>query len=287
MNNNEFVSMEEPIIDMLPMQEPINNMMVTIPNRNIPIVIPFGPRYCGKSMMIKRLCCYLHNSGKYYIRPVEWFRPPSDKHYQQICDSFNMSLNLPQPLPATAPLDTILLEVLNIREQSKCYLLDTDGGFYFDESIPSRFYPPFLNKILNSPNPKHFLFFATPDLGDEILRQEYVKQLADFTSMYIDRRKDKVTILYNKCDVNHRLGKSYNRDNVQVLKKECQSLYDGLMDIFRQTNPILHLFQPYICDFVPFSTGLYYCDNMGNCTWGLSPDIFPQMLWQSILKSVK
>ena len=51
-----------------------DNIMVTIADQNVPIVVLFGPTTCGKTMTLIRLTRYLQKYG-YKVSPVRSFRP--------------------------------------------------------------------------------------------------------------------------------------------------------------------------------------------------------------------
>ena len=68
-----------------------DDIQVAIIDQQSPIIIPFGPRCCGKTMMIHRLCRYLCTKG-YHVNPDRLFRPPYDQHYQYNCEKFHKSL---------------------------------------------------------------------------------------------------------------------------------------------------------------------------------------------------
>ena len=56
--------------------------MICIPNKDVPIIIPFGHRCIGKTLMIHRLIRYLLEDG-YCCTPERTFR--NDTEYESIC----------------------------------------------------------------------------------------------------------------------------------------------------------------------------------------------------------
>lgn len=65
-----------------------NRINVTIVNKDIPLVILFGPAACGKTMTLVRLTRYLR-SKSFKIFPIRTFRPSDDQNYQKLCDNFD------------------------------------------------------------------------------------------------------------------------------------------------------------------------------------------------------
>lgn len=122
----------------------VNQIQVSIPNKRIPIVIPYGPQACGKTMMIFRLCKYLLKRG-YHIKPVRDFRPVSDKYYQDCCEQFEKYLHNAETAISTNPLGFILIEISDKNGWPICYLFDAEGNCYFDPFISQTSYPTFIN----------------------------------------------------------------------------------------------------------------------------------------------
>ncbi len=69
-----------------------NRINVTIVNKDIPLVILFGPAACGKTMTLVRLTRYLR-SKSFKIFPIRTFRPSDDQNYQKLCDNFDSMIN--------------------------------------------------------------------------------------------------------------------------------------------------------------------------------------------------
>lgn len=260
----------------------VNQIQVSIPNKRIPIVIPYGPQACGKTMMIFRLCKYLLKRG-YHIKPVRDFRPVSDKYYQDCCEQFEKYLHNAETAISTNPLGFILIEISDKNGGPICYLFDAEGNCYFDPFISQTSYPTFINYIICSPNPKQYIFFVEPNWEDIQTRNSYVRHIADF-QRHCNRRKDKQIILYNKIDKCPLYITPTGYVDKRIAAMDCQNQFAGLFDIFRQRNPIIRWLQPYIFKFIPFSSGFFYQDVSGIYKYEAGIDLYPQLLWQAITK---
>ena len=67
---------------------------VTIPDRDTPIVVLFGPPQSGKTMTMIRMAEYLSNASRgYTVSPVNTFRASYDTNYAKNCKDFNGMIN--------------------------------------------------------------------------------------------------------------------------------------------------------------------------------------------------
>ncbi len=260
-----------------------NDIHVCIPNSELPIIIPFGPCCCGKTMMIRRLCRYLYTKG-YHVTPVRKFRPSWDQRYQFICDDFDNSLWTISN--AASILDFILLEVIHPKGYPICYLLDADGDCYFNPNYPNAPYPTFMNQIIHSPNPKQFIYFVEPDWADGLTREHYVSSINRW-QMHFDSQKNTAIILYNKIDVRPQFILSNHHVNYTAAVRDCQNLYPRLFDIFRRNIPLIRWFYPYRVKFIPFTSGTFYLTKQGTVPYIPSSDMFPEQLWKMISREYK
>lgn len=265
------------------LEDYVNNIQISIPNDQLPIIMPYGPARCGKTMMILRLCKYLLKRG-YHIKTIREFRPASDKYYKDCCEQFEKYLYNTETLRSTSrPFGFILIEISNKEGWPICYLFDADGNYYFDPSIPQTSYPTFIHYIICSPNPKQYIYIVEPNWEDIQTRRIYVRHIADFQRLF-NRRKDKQIILYNKIDNCPSYITPTGYVNTKIAAMDCQNKYAGLFDIFSQRNPILRWLQPYNFKFVPFSSGFFYQDASRTYKYEAGIDLYPQLLWQAITK---
>lgn len=261
----------------------INQFRVCIPNKYIPVVIPFGPRCCGKTMMVLRLCKYLLKRG-YNIRAVHDFRPSSDKYYQLACDDFIELLNK-NDTPKN-PYGLLLIEISDEVGRPVCYLFDAEGNCYFDPASPQTSYPAFIHQIMCLPNPKQFIYVVEPHWGNIVDRTNYVQRITQCQTQFYNLRTDKVIILYNKIDITP-FSLASGHVHIKYAFMDCKNLYNGLFNIFRQQNPILRWFKPYNADFIPFTSGFFYPCESGKSKYEIGLDIHPQILWKTIMKAIK
>ena len=101
-------------------------------------------------------------------------------------------------------------------------------------------------------------------------------------------RKDKVIFLYNKIDASLTLG---NRGSINMssLKKQINQDYVGLLDLFKNENPISKFWREYDCFLVPFQTGNYSTETDPNTNdiikiFTPGKDNYPKHLWETIKK---
>lgn len=259
-----------------------NDIHVCIPNPKVPIIIPFGPRCCGKTMMIRRLCIYLLHTQGYRIYPELNFR--WDPRYQFICDEYFNSCWTSSN--ATSFLDVILLEVIHPRGYPICYLLDADGDSYFDPNNPNAPYPTFIHQIIHSPNPKQFIYFVEPDWADGMTRKHYVSSINRW-QMHFDSQKNTAIILYNKIDKQPQFILPNNYVNYTAAVRDCQNLYPRLFDIFRRNIPLIRWFYPYRVKFIPFTSGTFAETPNGVTHYEPSGNIYPEQLWKVITKAIR
>lgn len=59
-----------------------NKISINIADKDIPLIILFGPPACGKTMTLIRLTQYLRAQG-YTVKPVTSFRPSYDDNYKK------------------------------------------------------------------------------------------------------------------------------------------------------------------------------------------------------------
>lgn len=124
-----------------------NKINVTIADKNVPLVILFGPAACGKTMTMVRLTRYLRNRS-YKISPVRSFRPANDHNYRELCENFDSMINQSDASKSTNRIEFMLIEVLN-NGKPLCQILEAPGEYYFDPLNPHNPFPNYVNTIIN------------------------------------------------------------------------------------------------------------------------------------------
>lgn len=249
----------------------------TINDTTTPILVLFGPSQCGKSMTMVRLVRYLHQRG-YTVEPRRDFRPANDRVYEDRCEEFDNTIGTYAPLPGTAWQDYMLATVSDSRGNSVLQILEAPGEAYFSvkEKNPTKKpYPAYMNRIKSCQAPKIWCFFTEPD-WQAGRYGEYVNRIKN-TRSFINLRKDKIIILYNKIDKKPQYI-SYGKINEKAVIKFVNQQYKGLFEAFKNTRLGESLWRPYLCEFVPFSTGDY-----SDGAFTESDDIYPARLLKKIL----
>lgn len=252
--------------------------LCTINDKKTPILVLFGPSQCGKSMTMVRLVNYLRKMN-FTVEPRIDFRPSNDKIYKERCLKFNSTIATYEPLPGTAWQDYMLATVYDKRRISVLQILEAPGEAYFSshsEDPVNEEFPAYLNTINLVDAPKIWCFFIEPDwgLGKNDLYTERIKRMQQF----IELRKDKIIFLYNKVDMKPHFIR-YNKVDEKAVIKYANDQYPGLFDAFKNTRIIENIYRPYLCEFVPFSTGSY-----SGGKFSPSRDMYPEMLMKKILK---
>lgn len=249
----------------------INNGVITGP-----LVIPFGPREIGKTVTILRLAKYIN---LYDIRPNENFR--RDPIYPSTIAAFEKALLDSHFAPAaTGDTNVLLLDVI-YHGGKFCQILEAPGEHFFDLNDPRRAYPAYLNQILNSSYRKVFLFFFELNmLTSDEARRNYADRIARLILERISATRDSVVIVCNKCDLQtfFRSGRPIEAEFRNVLYNG--STFGRLIDLLRERG-----FGR--ISFVPFSAGNFTNDGTGRVAFTLSPDVYPQKLWQAIHEVVQ
>lgn len=243
-----------------------------------PILVLFGPSQCGKSMTMVRLVRYLRKKG-FTVEPRRDFRPGNDTVYEQRCNEFNRTIDTYAPLPGTSWEDYMLASVFDSKGNSVLQILEAPGEAYFslNESSPvSNPYPAYFSRIKNCEAPKIWCFFTEPDwkVGKN---GEYVQRIVG-TKSFINLRRDKIIILCNKIDTKTQYI-TYGRINQKGVQTLVDQQYNGLFAAFRNTRLFEKWTRPYLCEFVPFSTGDY-----ADGSFSESSDVYPAYLLKKILR---
>lgn len=260
-----------------------NNIRVAISDPQTPIVVLYGPPSCGKTMTLVRMTRYLQSQG-YSVVPDKTFRPAYDTNYKQLCESFNQMINSNDAATSTSNISFMLVKVLK-NGKPVCQLLEAPGEYYFNPDDPNSDYPAYVHEIVSCSNRKIWAIVVEPDWGrDNTDRANYVTRIRDLKSDLSSR--DKVVFVYNKIDLDKGLVHKVGSIDIGQAITNVNNLYPGIFVPFKNDIPILSWFVKYNCEFVPFMTGKYTKKMNGGLAYTPSHDIYPQKLWQAMLKLI-
>lgn len=249
-----------------------------------PLVMLFGPAASGKTMALIRLTQYLWKKG-YQVVPVKSFRPPYDKHYNAICESYPTMCHSQYAVARTIGCNFLLVKVIDKQGRTVCQLMDAPGQWYFDRNMPQMVLPACINRIARLPNKHVWLFFVEPYWDDFETREMYVERIRQMQSVMFLR--DRTIFVSNKIDMHPHLFLSNGMPNNKQIFKNIKMDYPELFTPFENKNPITRLFRKYNSQFVPFSAGSFTPTNNGQVLYTMSNDVYPKLLWEAICKSIK
>lgn len=243
-----------------------------------PIVVLFGPPLSGKKCVLLSLAHFLVMNG-YIIIPVRTLLPNS--FYIRSCDRFREMIF--KGYPDRDFLGFMLVDIFHQNGHKICQILVIPGQLCFFSENLSNTLSPCINQIISSPNPKVWIPFIDVNwrVSQEI-RSQYIRQLGVIRN--ISQMHDKFIILINKVD--HLTSPFHVADlDVNSLKKIVFPLYDSLF-VFKEKRPIIRVFRPYNCNFIPFTSGVF-CDNNDECVFIRSNPIYSEKLWKAIINCIK
>lgn len=264
-------------------EEEIDEDDIAISDKNSPIIMLFGPRSSGKSMTLVRLSRYLRDND-YRIIVDETFK--SGAVHKKRCQDFLNNLNTREALPGTPYKDFLLVKVSK-HGTTICQFLEAPGEHYFDpKDIDASNFPPYMTEIIRKlPNRKIWTFVteAKWDVSHQV-KNAYVDRIRNCKNVLM-QSTDRCIIMYNKIDLQTHL---FENGKIHLLPAEItmRQEYDGLANVFRNTNPITSLWRPYNYKFVTFCTG-YYFKEKGKLKYKNSEDMYPKMLWDALCKCIK
>ena len=118
----------------------VNNITVTIPDKQTPIVVFFGSPASGKTLTLLRMIRYLEQ-GHHHIVPEAIFRPQTDKHYVKMCAGLKDMAYSQYAPGGTDIISFMLVKVIDqANNRTLCQILEAPGEHYFfspHESISS------------------------------------------------------------------------------------------------------------------------------------------------------
>ena len=249
----------------------------------LPLVMLFGPAASGKTMALIRLTRYLWGKG-YQVVPVKTFRPPYDKHYNAICESFPTMCHSQYAVARTMGCNFLLVKVIDRQGRTVCQLMDAPGQWYFDRNMPQTGLPACINRILGLPNKRIWLFFVEPHWDDCNTRQMYVERIMQMRSGML--LKDRTIFVSNKTDMDPHLFLKDGMPDKNMIFRAIKDQYPNIFTPFENNNPITRFFRKYNFQFVPFSAGSFTPTNTGQILYTMSNDVYPNLLWKAICNSV-
>ena len=237
---NETYSEEE--------QRDVNNITVTIPDEETPIVVLFGAPSMGKTMALLRLIRYFDDKyGTNSVVPEKVFRPESDIHYRKMCDAIKiMAYSEYSPGP-TDIISFMLVKILN-QGHPICQILEAPGEHYFD-GTPSSSFPTYIQQIMSTNNKKIWVFFVQKDWGKNQSERDSYKKVIHDIELGDD---DEVVFLFNQAD---RFGELH--DDKELFEANIEQQYRGIFTPFRNTGAKKFLYGRDNYKKVCFSSGKF------------------------------
>lgn len=270
-----------------------NKISIRISDTKTPIIVLFGPKSCGKTMILIRMVRYLKSIGLSVV-PDRNFRPNKDIVYEEMCRNFDQIVNSNDAARSTNRMNFMLVKVLN-QGRPICHILEAPGEYYFDKTEPLKPYPVYVQSIINAPNRRLWTIFLDPcrmdpNDSDNSHRMEasdcanYVNRISNLKSMM--HPDDASMFVYNKIDLTPFVHGQGNVD-VQQSLLDAEQNYPSVFVPFLNTNPISRLWRKYNCGFVPFQTGSYCKTDDNTLAYIQGPNIYPQMLWEEWMNMIK
>lgn len=263
-----------------------NKIRVEIADRNAPVVVLFGPPSCGKTMTLVRLTRFLRKKG-YTVEPVREFRPSYDTFYKSLCDDFNDMIASEDAAQSTSRINFMLAKV-RLNGRTICQILEGPGEYCFNPSEPQAKFPKYFNAIIGSPNRKIWLTFVEPGHTNVRMdveeRRAYVEKIKGLKVRI--RPSDRIVFVFNKIDETS-FVLSPGRISEELARQEVDFQYPGIFKPFKNEVPILNLWNPYLCDFVPFQSGDYCMAADGTLTFQESSNEYPMKLWNLIMRKIR
>ena len=263
---------------------------VDIADDRTPIAVLFGPPASGKTMTMIRLAKFLTVKG-YSVEPVRSFRKDYDNNYTSNCANFNGMLSEQQykwAAEKSLGLNFMLLKVSR-GGTPIVQILEAPGEHYYDpndRSEPKSEFISYIQKVINAPNRKLWIYMTEPNWKNRGDRENYSRKVASMKTKTDSR--DKSILLFNKVDTTNfvqRMGEV----NQKAAEQHVSNMYPGLFDCFKNQNPITSMWKPYACTLVPFSTGTYteiLIEGKKRKKFTEGPNAYTLKLWNTILKSI-
>lgn len=257
-----------------------NSIHVTVNDPSAPIVMLFGGQTSGKTMTLVRLARFLRKAN-YSFAVDDTFTDKEVWEYVKNARNFNSMLQTNVALKGTDHNDFLFIQMLDEDKNLICQILEAAGEDYFplkDSNRVNKPFPGYMQGIFTAANKKIWIFILDPKMStDKDDRLAYVDRIR-WIKRNQSKKGDKYILLFNKID------------DVRVVDDAmvtCGKMYPGIFDIFK--NPSIWPWaDPYLCKFVPFSTGTYYEPDADNViAYHPSNDEYPAALWEAIVDCIK
>ncbi len=260
-----------------------DSIIVTVNDTQTPVIVLFGARTSGKTMMLIRLTRYLEGLG-YNVVPDPIFRPDFDTHYKRMCNEFGKLVHADYAATGNDVMSFMLVKVIAPNGRTLCQILEAPGEHYFDADIPDRPFPAYIQKICQTiKNRKSWVFIVEENWGGtQNVRDLYARKI-----QLMQRRvvQDRIIFACNKVDLSpHFLPNG--KPNTDQIFRNIKNQYPHIFDLYANRNPITKWFQPYNFDFVTFSAGGFTPMANGGQVYNAGDDTFPQQLWNAIKKNI-
>lgn len=275
-NNAESVLLETYTDDEI---QDVNNITVTIPDAQTPIVVFFGPPTSGKTLALLRMIRFLEQNN-HQVVPEAVFRPQTDKHYAKMCAVLkDMAYSTYAP-GGTDIISFMLVKVLDTVGNPLCQILEAPGEHYFDGRADLEF-PTYINAIRTAPNKKVWVFFVEQDWGrDQGERNLYAQKICSMQGMISPN--DRVVFLFNKSDKHRHQYKPNREPNKQVFFTNIQQQYPSIFTRYQNTGLAKLMYGAYNFKAVCFSSGVFNRTNNGLKVWTPEKDWYCQEFWNAI-----
>lgn len=259
----------------------VNNITVSIPDVQTPIVVFFGSKSSGKTLTLLRMIRFLEQHD-HQVVPEAVFRPQSDRHYARMCNDLKtMAYNQYAP-GGTDIVNFMLVKVLDSIGNPRCQILEAPGEHYFDGTATLQF-PTYINAIRTSPNRKVWVFFVEQDWGEnQTSRDLYAQKICQMQGLISPR--DKIVFLINKVDCHRNQYLPNGRPNRKVFFNTIRQQYPNIFSKYQRTGLSKILFGEYNFQLVCFSSGVFTKTNDGREVWTLEDDAYCMDLWKALMK---
>lgn len=258
----------------------VNNITVTIPDPNTPIVVFFGSPASGKTLALLRMIRFLEQHD-HQVVPEEVFRPQTDRHYAKMCAGLkDMAYSTYAP-GGNDVISFMLVKILDRVGNPVCQILEAPGEHYFDGSASLTF-PTYINAIRTAPNRKIWVFFVEQGWGrDANVRNLYAQKICSMQGLVSPQ--DKVVFLFNKVDLKRNSQfKPNGLPHKEVFFRNIQQQYPGIFTRYQNTGLAKVLYGAYNFKAVCFSSGVFNMTNDGREVWTPESDWYCQELWNAI-----
>lgn len=306
--NPNDVSTDNHVVDNVTEQQPEQprtptdpaTIHVNVSDDRAPIVLLFGASSSGKTMALVRLAKYLKGKG-YSLKVDENFVTSRDVwEYAENCKGFNKMLGTTTALGGTDRNDFLFIKVIGEHGKLICQILEGAGEDYFpknDENRVEAAFPPYMNGVFGTSNKKIWIFMTEPDwkvdLQDKV---NYVERIQWCMKQHFKER-DRAIILYNKIDKKPELLIKSGKVNIKEAMRNCANEYKfneegkstSIFELFLNPSPLAGIFtRKYLCEFVPFSTGIYSeAPTREGQHYNVSDPLYPYHLWKTIMDCIK